>query len=96
MREVMSVARRSTSSRKRCTSSLMGAETAETDDGVETSIILSAMSANFWRSVVASAVARTMRTLAGRRWRKSSFIKACSSRATSRWSPSSCCIRRRS
>ena len=92
----MSVARRSTSSRKRCTSSLMGAETAETDDGVDTSIILSVMSASFWRSIAVSAEARTIRTLAGRRWRKSSFKKACSSRAASRWSPRSCCIRRRS
>ena len=44
------------------TSSLIGTETAETDEGVETSMILSAMSASFWRSIASSAEARTMRT----------------------------------
>ena len=41
------MASRSTSARKCLTSSLLGAETAETDEAVETSMILSAMSASF-------------------------------------------------
>ena len=62
--------------------------------GVATSIILSAISASLGRSVDGSADASTMRTLPGRRWKKSSLRNALS--WVGWWSPSSCCIRRRS
>ena len=57
---------------------------------------LPAMSASLERSVVASAEARIMQTFAGSRWRKSSLRKALLSGVVPRWSPSSCCLRRRS
>ena len=65
MREVTSSARRETSALRCCTSA-NGSETAATV-GVATSTILSAMSASLDRSVVSSAEASTMRTLAGGR-----------------------------
>ena len=69
-------------------------ETAATVEE-ETSTTLSAMSASLARSVVPSAEARTMRTFAGSRWRKSSLRNALSTDGP-RWSPRSCCIRRSS
>ena len=94
MREVTRSARRETSALRCCTSA-NGSETSATV-GVATSTILSAMSASLDRSVVSSAEASTMRTLAGSRWRKSSFRKALFSGVVPRWSPSSCWMRRRS
>ena len=88
--------RRVISSLSCCTLETCGCvDVAATVGGMATSMILSAMSASLGRSVVASAEARTIRTLAGRRCRKSSFRNALSV-VGPRWSPSSCCIRRRS
>ena len=77
-----------------CTS--VSLETAAMIGGLATSSILSAMCASLPRSVVPSAEARIIRTLAGRRWRKSSLRKAFCSGVSPRWSPSSCCTRRSS
>ena len=101
MRVATRSARRDTSALSFCTSgSAVAGEEAVTVVaamvGVATSTILSAMSASLARSVVESADARTMRTLGGSRCRKSSFRKALLSGVAPRWSPRSCCIRRRS
>ena len=77
-----------------CLTSETAVEVAATVGGVATSTILSTMSASLARSVV-SAEARTIRTLEGRRCRKSSFRKALSM-VGPRWSPNSCCMRRSS
>ncbi len=60
-------------------------------DGTDTSMILSASCARSLRATVSVAEARTMRALAGKRWRNS-----CRRRESSMGlSPNKCCIRRR-
>ena len=73
----------------------MGLITADTA-GIETSIILSAMSASLLMSRVESAEARTILTLAGSRWRNNSRRKETASVDVLSLSPRSCCIRRKS
>ena len=77
-----------------CCVSEAGVETVATAGGVATSMILSAISASLGRSVEGLEEARTICTLAGRCWRKSSLRKAWS--GVGRWSMRSCCIWRRS
>ena len=60
--------------------------------GVATSITLSAKSASLWRSMEESVEARTILTLAGTRWRKSSRRNELASADVPSLSPRSCCI----
>ena len=65
-------------------------------EGVATSITLSASSASLSRVRDSSVEANTMRTLAGRRWRKSSRRNVPSLSGAPVLSPNSCCILRSS
>ena len=77
MSELTRSARRLTSARSFSTSVLVLVWAMADTDGAATSMTLSAMSASLARSVrVSSAEARTMRTFAGRRCRKSSLRNA--------------------
>ena len=70
--DATSFARRVTSSRSCCTSD-RGVAVAATVGRVVTSMILSAILVSFGRSVERSAEARTMCTLAERRWEEQFF-----------------------
>ena len=96
MRDATTSARRATSSRSCLYSESVRVSATAEMVGVATSMTLSAMSASLLRSVEASAEARTIRTLGGRRCKNSYRRKVLESADVLSLSPRSCCMRRSS